>query len=196
VSFGSPQLILCVVLSLLVAACTAPRPSVRMLSYDSIMVGSPLDGPTFRALKVAADDFFPAWGPPRACIDTPEAYRYYAIRRGEIIYVAILQDPGYCGRAYSSLDSGVRYAISIDGRILRRLLDGEPELDSLEDGGAEDGGSEAALLDGGVAAIDVTIPPDARVSFPVLNEAGGVSPRSSGPRQSGWCARAARTCRR
>src|SRR5688500_4274390 len=79
--------------------------SVRMPSYDSIMVGGLIDGPTLRALKIATDDFFPAWGPPRACIDTPEAHRYYAVRRGDIVYVAILQDPSYCGRAYSSLDS-------------------------------------------------------------------------------------------
>jgi hypothetical protein len=146
--------------------------SIRMLSYDSIMVGEPLDGPTFRALKIAADDFFPAWGPARACIDTPEAYKYYAVRRGEIIYVALLQDPGHCGRAYSSVDSGARYAISIDGRILRRVLGGEPDVDALEDGGFEEGGSEPALLDGGATAIDVTVPPDARVSFPISTDAG------------------------
>jgi hypothetical protein len=149
--------------------------SVRMLSYDSIMAGGHMDGPTFRALRVAADDFFPAWGPPRACIDTPEAYRYHSVRRGEIIYVAILQDPSYCGRTYSSLDSGARYAISIDGRILRRLLDGEPDMDPLEDGGFKDGGSGPALLDADAAEIDVTVPPDARVTFPVFTDAGSPS---------------------
>lgn len=155
--------------------------SVRMLSYNSIMAGGPIDGPTLRALKVAADDFFPAWGPPRACIDTPEAHRYYSVRRGEIIYVAILQDPGYCGRAYSSLDSGARYALSVDGRILSRLLDGEPALDTLEDGGFKDGGSEPAVLDGGAAAIDVTVPPDAGVSFPVFTDAGSPPPDAGTP---------------
>ncbi|MGZ3458184.1 MAG: hypothetical protein ACXU86_06705 [Archangium sp.] len=155
--------------------------SVRMLSYDSIMAGDHIDGPTFRALKVAADDFFPAWGPPRACIDTPEAYKYYSVRRGEIIYVAILQDPSHCGRAYSSLDSGARYAISIDGRILRRLLDGEPDVDTWEDGGFEDGGSESAFLDGGSTAIDVTVPPDTRVSFPISTDAGSPSPDAGTP---------------
>jgi hypothetical protein len=147
--------------------------SVRMLSYDSIMEGGPIDGPMFRALRVAADDFFPAWGPPRACIDTPEAYKYYAVQRGETIYVAILQEPGYCGRAYSSLDSGARYAISMDGRILRRMLDGEPDVVTFEDGGLKDGGSATALLDGGAAEIDVTVPPDVQVSFPVFTDAGG-----------------------
>lgn len=92
--------------------------------------------------------------------------------------MAILQNPSYCGRAYSSLDSGVRYAISVDGRILRRLLDGEPEIDTPENGGAEDAGSEPASLDGGATAIDVTVPPGTRVSFPV--SADGGSPLSDG----------------
>jgi hypothetical protein len=150
--------------------------SIRMLGYDSIKAGGSIDGPSLRALKVAAEDFFPAGGAPRACIDTPEAYRYFSVRHGEIIYVAILQDPSHCGRAYTSLDSGVRYAIHIDGRILRRLLDGEPELDTVEDGG-----SKPAFLDGGATAIDVTIPPDARVSFPILFDAGSPSPDAGTP---------------
>jgi hypothetical protein len=155
--------------------------SVRMPDYDAIMAGAPIDGPTLRALQVAASDFFPTWSPPRACIDTPEAHRYYAVRRGEIVYVAILQNPSYCGRSYSSLDSGVRYAISVDGHILRRLLDGEPELDTPEDGGFEEGGSEPANLDEGATAIDVTVPPEARVSFPIFADGGSPSPDGGTP---------------
>lgn len=155
--------------------------SVQMPGYDAIMAGAPLDGPTLRALQVATSDFFPAWGPLRACIDTPEAHKYYAVRRGEIIYVAILQDPGYCGREYSSLDSGVRYAISVDGRILRRLLDGEPVADTPDDAGFEERGSEPVSLDGGTTAIDVTVPPGARVSFPVLVDGGSPSPDGGMP---------------
>jgi hypothetical protein len=160
---------------------TPQDPNVQMLSHDSIMVGGPIDGPTFRALKIAADDFFPAWGGPRACIDTPEAYKYYAVRRGEIVYVALLQDPRYCGREYSSLDSGARYAISVDGHILRRMLDGEPESDTPEEGGFDAGGSEAVLLDGGAEAIDVTVPSGVQVSFPVLADAGTPSPDAGTP---------------
>lgn len=152
--------------------------SVRMPGYDAIMAGAPIDGPTLRALQVAANDFFPAWGPLRACIDTPEAHKYYAVRRGEVIYVAILQDPGYCGRAHSSLDSGVRYAISVDGRILRRLLDGEPEMDAPTEDSAEDGGSVPAIQDGGATELDVTVPPGAQVSFPVFADGG--TPSSDG----------------
>jgi hypothetical protein len=148
-----------------------------MLRYDSIFAGTSIDGSTLKAIKVAADDFFSAYV-PRACIDTPEAHRYYAVRRGETIYVAIVQDPAYCGRAYHSLDSGVRYAISVDGRILRRLLDGEPDLNTPADGGAE-----PVILDGGTATIDVTVPPDARVGFPVSADAGVPSPDAGTPQQ-------------
>ena len=133
--------------------------------------------PDASRLKVAADDFFPAWGLPRACIDTPEAHRYYAVRHGEIIYVAILQDPGHCGRTYSSLDSGGRYAISVDGHILRRLIGDEPEQGFTE----EDGGVEPGFLDGGASAIDVTVPPDAQVRFPFLADAGSPSPDAGTP---------------
>jgi hypothetical protein len=152
-----------------------------MPGYDAIMAGAPIDGPTLRALQVATNDFFPSWGPLRACIDTPEAHKYYAVRRGEIIYVAILQDPGSCGRAHSSLDSGVRYAISVDGRILRRLLDGEPELDTPEEGNVEDGGSSPISMDGGATAIDVSVPPEAQVSFPVFADGGMPSPDGGTP---------------
>ncbi|MFY0564457.1 hypothetical protein ACN28E_11450 [Archangium lansingense] len=145
------------------------------------MAGGPIDGPTLRALQVAVSDFFPGWGPPRACIDTPEAHKYYAVRRGERIYVAILQDPSYCGREHSSLDSGVRYAISVDGLILRRLLDGEPELDTPGDGGFEEGSSEPVSLDGGTPAIDVTVPPEARTSFPVSASGGSPPPDGGTP---------------
>jgi hypothetical protein len=154
--------------------------SVRMPGYESLMQGAPIDGPTLRALRIAADDFFPAWGPPRACIDTPEAHTYYAVRRGEVIYVAIVQNPGHCDRAYSSLDSGVRYAISVEGRILRRLLDGEPEAGAASDD-IEDDAAGAAVQDGGTAAIDVTIPSDARVQFPVSPDGGNPSPDGGMP---------------
>ncbi|MFP2929822.1 hypothetical protein ACLESO_32445 [Pyxidicoccus sp. 3LG] len=143
-------------------------PSLPMPSYDVIMEGTVIDGPTLRALQVAADDFFPASSTPQACIDTPEAHRYYAVRHGEVIYVAILQEPSHCGRAHPSLDAGARYAIGVDGRILRRLLDGEPDF-----GVPEENGPEPVVLDGGAADIDVTVSPDAGSGFPGLAEDAG-----------------------
>lgn len=176
-------------LVLLSFGCPRPRrwveqqdPSVRMPGYDAIMAGASIDGPSLRALEVAANDYFPAGGAPRACIDTPEAHRFYAVRSGDVIYVAILQDPAHCGRAYPSLDAGARYAISADGRLLRRLLAGEPDSNTAQDS-PRDGGSmpdTPGQGDGG-ASIDVSIPPDARVSFPGLADAGTALPDAGMP---------------
>ena len=157
------------------------EPGLGMPGYEAIMAGTAIDGPTLRALEVAAADFFPAQDAPRACIDTPAAHKFYAVRNGEVIYIAILQDPAYCGRAYPSLDAGVRYAISLDGRILRRLLDGEPDL-ATGQADAEDGGTDSTLLDGdgGATSIDVSVPPASQVSFPVLADAGGTPSTDAG----------------
>jgi hypothetical protein len=63
----------------------------------------------------------------RSCGNRQEAQRYRVIRQGNIIFVRIDEDTAFCGGGYLSLDSGAKYAISTDGRILRRLVDGEPE---------------------------------------------------------------------
>jgi hypothetical protein len=86
-----------------------------------------LDGVTLRAIHVAANDFIPPDAKERPCLQTQEAHRYRIIRRGNIIFVDIRWDRRYCNVNVGILDGGVRYAISADGRILRRLVDGEPE---------------------------------------------------------------------
>jgi hypothetical protein len=101
-------------------------------AYSSIEVGAPgqayvLDGATLQAIRIAIDDFLPPGGKERPCWNRPETQRYRVIRQGDIIFVRIDEDPEACGMQYVPLDTGVRYAISTDGRILRRLLDGEPE---------------------------------------------------------------------
>ena len=154
-------------------------PSIQMLEPEAIMVGSPIDGPTLRALQIATHDFFPTWGPLRACIDTPEAHKYYALRRGNIIYVAIAPDPDYCGRTHAVFDAGVRYAISIDGRILRRLLDGEPGSNATDEEDMELQDSGSVLLDAGAMDIDVTPSVDAQSDFPPLRD-GGPGPTPDG----------------
>ncbi len=85
-----------------------------------------LDGVTLRALAIAANDFLPPGGRNRPCEYRQESQRYRVLRQGDIIFIYILPDYEYCG-APRPLDGGVRYAISTDGRILRRLFDGEPE---------------------------------------------------------------------
>jgi hypothetical protein len=85
-----------------------------------------LEGVTLRALAIAANDFLPPDSKDRSCWSRQEAHLYRVIRQGNIIFVSIEADPTACERKFLMLDDGVRYAISTDGRILRRLFTGEP----------------------------------------------------------------------
>ncbi|MGZ3458887.1 MAG: hypothetical protein ACXU86_10345 [Archangium sp.] len=93
-----------------------------------------LDGVTLRAIAIAANDFLPPGGASAPCVDRQEAHVYRVIRRSEIVFVRIDENPEYCGRKYGGLDSGAKYAISTDGRILRRILDGMEEYTGPADG--------------------------------------------------------------
>lgn len=86
-----------------------------------------LDGVTLRALAIAANDFIPPNGRERQCWERQESHRYTVIRQGDIIFVQIGSDPRACEKSVIPMDGGAKYAISTDGRILRRLFDGEPE---------------------------------------------------------------------
>jgi hypothetical protein len=79
-----------------------------------------MDGVTLQALMVAANDLLPPGGKGQSCRDRQEAHQYRVIRQGDIIFVQIDDDDAFCGLKYLSLDTSVRYAISTDGRILRR----------------------------------------------------------------------------
>jgi hypothetical protein len=99
-----------------------------------------LDGEMLRAISIAANDFSPPDGRDKPCWRRQESHRYRAIRQEDVIFVQIYLDPMSCGRQTWTLDGGVKYAISIDGRILRRLFDGEPEGPLAPD--ASNGGAE------------------------------------------------------
>lgn len=86
-----------------------------------------VDGVTLRAINIAAEDFLGPESKARECWEKREAHRFRVIRQGDIIFVDVSLDPFYCQMPFMFLDYGVRYAISTDGRILRRLFDGEPE---------------------------------------------------------------------
>jgi hypothetical protein len=94
-----------------------------------------LDGVTLRALAIAANDFLPPDHATVPCADRQEAHVYRVIRQGDIIFIRIDENPEHCGRKYGRLDSGAKYAISTDGRILRRALDGMDESMEPFDGG-------------------------------------------------------------
>lgn len=85
-----------------------------------------LDGVTLRALAIAANDFLPPTDKRLPCEYRQEAHHYRIIRQGNIIFIYILPDDEYCG-LLPAMDGGARYAISTDGRILRRVIDGQPE---------------------------------------------------------------------
>jgi hypothetical protein len=87
-----------------------------------------LDGVTLRAIMVAANDYIPPDRRDRECWQSQEGQEYRVIRRGDIIFVEIGVNPhSHCEERVIPLDDGLRYAISTDGRILRRLATGEPD---------------------------------------------------------------------
>lgn len=86
-----------------------------------------LDGEMLRAVLIATNDFLPPRVHNLPCGSRLDAQRYLVNRRDNVIFVYIYEDEGYCGGGYVALDSGVKYAISADGRILRRVFDGQPE---------------------------------------------------------------------
>jgi hypothetical protein len=84
-----------------------------------------LDGETLRAITIAANDFLPPGDQNTPCWRRRESQFYRIIRQQNIIFIYIHENHEHCGRAYPALDSGAKYAISTDGRILRRIRDGQ-----------------------------------------------------------------------
>lgn len=110
--------------------------SIKMPRFDaSTRVDLVVDGATLQALRLAADDFLPPSTKPRPCSSTQTAHDYEVSREGDVIFVRISENPAHCGKQFGALDGAVRYAISMDGRILRRVFDGEPDGVEPDDGG-------------------------------------------------------------
>jgi hypothetical protein len=86
-----------------------------------------LDGEVLRALRIVEQDLFPPGGAERPCWAKPEAHTYRFTRQGDIIFVYVEEDLAYCHRQVPAMDSGAKYAISVDGRILRRVVGSEPD---------------------------------------------------------------------
>jgi hypothetical protein len=86
-----------------------------------------LDGVVLRAIMIAANDYRPPGDKDQPCWDRQEAHQYRVIRQGNVIFVDISEDLEFCGLKYVSVDSGAKYAISTDGRIMRRIMGAEPE---------------------------------------------------------------------
>ncbi|RKH73587.1 hypothetical protein [Corallococcus aberystwythensis] len=86
-----------------------------------------LSGGVLHALDVAAADFLGPQDAKTPCVDRRESHRYRVIQRQGIIFIRIDEDPRACGLTVPALHSGAQYAVGSDGRILRRLRDGDPD---------------------------------------------------------------------
>ncbi len=122
---------------------------------EAVIIGSPgqpyeLNGATLRALMIAANDFLPPDSRERSCWNRQESYRYRVIQQAGIVFVEIGADPDACKPGPGLLDGGAKYAISTDGRILRRHFDGEPEIE------APDAGLPATVSDPSIPVGDTT----------------------------------------
>jgi hypothetical protein len=99
--------------------------SIRMPELDEPKPGDlELDGYTLQAIRIAADDFLNPDSTDLPCKARQVSHQYQARREGDIIFVRIGFNPESCGRKVGMLDSGATYAVSVDGRILRRFIDG------------------------------------------------------------------------
>jgi hypothetical protein len=102
-----------------------------------------IDGAIVQAMMVAAKDFIPSSG-RSGCFTKPGDFLYDVIREGDIIFVAISPDYFSCESGTGPLDWGAVYAISTDGRILRKAdpeeLDWTSPSSSPDGGETDDGG--------------------------------------------------------
>jgi hypothetical protein len=107
---------------------------VRIPMFDSgLQIDSEVDGYALQAMQIMADDLRLSRDPTTLpCADRQVAQTYRTRREGDIIFVRIDFKPENCGRTIGMLDGGATYAISLDGRILRRSIDAlEPYQDTL-----------------------------------------------------------------
>jgi hypothetical protein len=97
---------------------------VQIPVFDSrLQVDTEVDGYTHQAIRIAADDLLNPDPSGVPCTDRQVAHTYRARREGDIVFVRIELKPENCGRTFGMLDGGATYAISLDGRILRRSID-------------------------------------------------------------------------
>ena len=100
-----------------------------------------LDGEVLRALMIAGNDYIPPGIPNPPCWARLESLEFRFTRRDDIIFVYVSEDFARCGYKLKPIHHGAKYAISKEGRILRRVIDGVDDDDHLwllktPDGGA------------------------------------------------------------
>ncbi|MCP3166227.1 hypothetical protein [Myxococcus qinghaiensis] len=117
-----------------------------------------LDGAMLGALSIAANDLLPLESRERSCWNRQESYLYRVLRQGDVFFVSISANPTACGAEPRMLDGGAAYAVGMDGRILRRRFDGEPET-LVPGGSTPDAGTESdagTSADAGIPVGDTT----------------------------------------
>ncbi|WP_224369312.1 hypothetical protein [Hyalangium versicolor] len=106
-----------------------------------------LDGEVLRALMIAGNDYIPPGISNPPCWARLDALTYRFTRRGDIIFVYIDEDFDHCGIKLRPIHSGAKYAISKDGRILRRVIDGWDEEDHVWSLTTPDGGTVTVVTE-------------------------------------------------
>ncbi|WNG51260.1 hypothetical protein F0U60_49350 [Archangium minus] len=106
-----------------------------------------LDGEVMKALMVAANDYIPPGIRNPPCWARHEALTYRFTRREDIIFVYIGENFEYCDRKLRPIHYGAKYAISKDGRILRRVIDGFDEDDHVWSLKTPDGGTVTVVTE-------------------------------------------------
>jgi hypothetical protein len=86
-----------------------------------------IDGAIVQAIMIAAKDFIPPSSGGDDCFTKPGDFDYDVFRDGDIIFVEISPNYYSCERGPWPMDWGAKYAISTDGRILRRAPSDEPD---------------------------------------------------------------------
>jgi hypothetical protein len=100
-----------------------------------------LDGEVLRALMIAGNDYIPPGLPNPPCWARLESLEYRFTRQDDIIFVYVSEDFERCGRKLRPMHHGAKYAISKEGRILRRVVDGVDEDDHIWNLKLPDGGT-------------------------------------------------------
>lgn len=129
-------------------------------TQQALSVGAPgtvsvLDGTLLRAMVLAADAFLPRDQEGRSCWNRREAWRFRILREGDLAFVRMDADPRACTPGVLLLDGGATYAVRLsDGRILRRLHDGEPDRTLIP--GSPDAGTRDLPSDPSIPVGDTT----------------------------------------
>jgi hypothetical protein len=118
-----------------------------------------MEGITLRALLTAIEDFRLTSAQGHSCGSVPEEQFYRIFDQGEIIFIEITANTSNCKPGSLMMAHGVKYAISPEGRILRRISSGGPDdVPALKPSDAGVAGDGGPWPDGGLPSDGGVIP--------------------------------------